>query len=220
MSEYLTQAAKAAEWYVDEKIQKTLLALEKNGFKTYFAATRNDAVNIVLDLTPSNATVGVGGSITIRELGLLEKLVERGNTIIQTWGIKKDEMVITMKKQLISDVFLTSSNAITVDGKLINADAAGNRVASMIFGPGKVIVVVGYNKIVQDVTEGLHRIRAVASPMNAKRLKKDAPCTITGECLDEECSGAMRICKITTIIERKPSNTDLNVVIVKDKLGY
>lgn len=205
-------------WYADQKIRRTLAALKRNGFQTFFVSTRADALDKVLSLIPSNADVGIGGSVTIREINLIEALITRGNTVFQHWSQPEKDVPAIMRRQLNSDVFVASSNAVTEDGKLINIDKAGNRVAAMIFGPRKVILVVGINKIVKDIEEGIRRARNVAAPMNARRRMDKAPCATTGVCTD--CEAPDRLCRVITIMEKNPSRTDLTVILVGEKLGF
>lgn len=122
----------------------------------------------------------------------------------------------------MADIFLSGLNALTMDGKIVNVDASGNRVAGMIFGSKKAIVVVGVNKIVKNVEEALERIRKVAAQLNARRIREERdwellPCVKTGECVD--CNAENRICNITTIIEKEPGAIDLTVIILGEKLG-
>jgi len=210
----------ALRWHYDIKIGKTIKSLEKNGFQTFYAKTKETAAKEILDIIPPNALVGVGGSITIRELGIIEALSKRGNKVADHWqsGLSPEELIMIRRQQLTSDVFLTSSNAVTEDGKLINVDGVGNRVAAMIFGPKKVIVVAAINKIVKDLDAAINRVNNVASPMNAKRLNCKTPCIITGYCTD--CESPDRICSVTTIISRKPSLTDFTIMLVGEELGY
>lgn len=107
-----------------------------------------------------------------------------------------------------------------MDGKLLNADGTGNRVAAMIFGPPKVIIVAGINKIVKDAEEGLRRIRDVASPMNANRLGRNSPCGLKGTCVEDQCEPPERLCNIVTILERRPDMTDVTIMLVGETLGY
>jgi len=205
-------------WYTSQRIKRTLAALERNGFQTFFASTRGEALERVLSLIPSNAKVGIGGSVTLREINLIEALTARGNTVFQHWQQPEENVVTIMREQLSSDVFLASSNAVTEDGKLVNIDKAGNRVAAMIFGPQKVILVVGTNKIVKDVDEGIKRARNVAAPMNARRRGDKTPCVITGVCTD--CDAQDRVCSVITIMEKKPSRSDVSVILVGEELGF
>lgn len=205
-------------WYMDQKIQRTLVALKKNGFQTFFVSTRAEALDKVLSLIPSNADVGVGGSITLREINLIDALTARGNTVFQHWLQPEENVMAIMRKQLNSDVFLASSNAVTEDGKLVNIDKAGNRVAAMMFGPKKVILVVGINKIVNDLDEGIRRARNVGAPMNARRRGDKTPCATTGVCTD--CEASDRLCRVITVMEKKPSRTDVTVILVGEELGF
>ncbi len=204
----------------DKVLEETLTALSKNGFRVFFAKGKEEAKDTVLKLISPEESIGVGGSITIREIGLLEALEERGNKIFQHWikGLSPKEFSEALNEEVKAEVFLTSSNAVTRDGKLVNKDMTGNRVSAMIFGPKKVIVVVGINKIVSDVNEALDRIRNIAAPLNAKRIGLKTPCAITGVCND--CDSPDRICRVTTIIEKCPSLTEMNVILVNEELGY
>jgi len=119
---------------------------------------------------------------------------------------------------LSCDLFLSSSNAVTMNGELVNIDGAGNRVNSITYGPGKVILVSGYNKLVDDVQDAIKRIKNVVTPMNARRLKIDVPCAKTGKCSD--CNSPQRMCRAMVILERKPLLTDILVILVGEELGY
>jgi len=205
---------------MDERIGQLIENLRKNGFEVLYAESREEAKEKILNLISPNDKVGVGGSITIRELGLIEALSQRGNVVVHHWrkGLSREEVGEVLKEELNSDVFLTSSNAVTMDGKLVNMDMTGNRVSAMIFGPNKAIVAVGINKIVEDVEGAIERIRKVAAPLNAKRIGAKTPCVKTGYCTD--CDSPDRICRVTTIIEKKPSRSDITVVLINEELGY
>ena len=122
-----------------------------------------------------------------------------------------------MRRQLTCDL-LASANAVTLTGMVLNIDGNGNRVASTIFGPQKVILVVGRNKLVSTVEDGLKRIKAYAAPLAAKRLNIEVPCAKTGFCID--CNSPGRICTATVILERKPRLSDVRVLIVNEELGF
>jgi len=199
-------------------------ALERNQFKVFVASSKEDAVDKVLELIPFDAKVGVGGSVTIRELGLIEALTRRGNRVVHHWlpDMPFSGWLPFMMEAHGSDVFLCSSNAVTEDGKLLNVDSTGNRVASMIFGPKEVIVIAGKNKIVKDVDAGLKRLKGVAGPLNAKRHNlAELPCVSTGVCAD--CDSPNRICRVITILERAPNRVrspNITVVLVAEELGF
>ncbi len=212
----------ARDWYSEKVVQITLSKLNKNGFTTLYVSSKEDARKKVLEIIPNYAKVGVGGSVTIREIGLIKALEKRGNIVFDHWrsGLSKEEIKKIRRNQLISDIFVSSSNAVTMDGKLVNIDGIGNRVAATIFGPSKVVIVAGVNKIVKNVSEGINRARNIATPMNAYRLGYKSPCSHTGICVEDICEPPERLCNIITIIERRPNETDLVVVLVKEKLGY
>jgi L-lactate utilization protein LutB len=208
------------EWYVDEMLSRTVVSLERNGFLTICVHTREEALQWLLSTIPIEATVGVGGSVTLRDIGIVEALRQRGNIIYEHWkpGLTSVERREVMRGQLTSDIFLASSNAVTETGKLVNVDNSGNRVASTIFGPSQVILTVGMNKIVRDLTAGLDRVRNVAAPMDCRRIGRKTPCIKTGRC--EDCDSPDRLCRALTIIERVPSRSKITVLLVKEPLGF
>lgn len=207
-------------WHNETIGKKTVEALVKNNFQAAYCQTKQEAVEQILALIPGEATVGIGGSWTVGELGLLDKLAARGNTMFNHGlpNLSAETRLELRRKQLTCDVFLTGTNAVTMDGRLVNTDGIGNRVASMIFGPKKVVIVVGVNKIVKDVAEAEQRIRLYAAPINNKRLNTPNPCTTTGECMN--CQGPTRICNVTTIISKRPVLTDIHIVVVGEDLGF
>ena len=209
------------KWFNDYRIQRTVKALESNGFKTIIASDKNEALVEALKLIPEKAKVGIGGSVTVREVGLVSELFKRGNEVLENWSRKvtPEEDMTIRKGHLTCDIFITSSNAITEDGKLVNIDGMGNRVASMIFGPKKVIVIVGINKIVKEVHAGIDRIRNIATPMNVKRAGGTTPC-VTDVCDLEKCQPPNRHCHVITIIEKIPVKTDTTIILVKEELGF
>ncbi|MDF2500922.1 MAG: hypothetical protein K0Q77_1636 [Anaerosporomusa subterranea] len=199
---------------------QTVEALQKNRFSAAYFETAQAALETLLSVIPTNATVGVGGSWTLIQLGLVEKLEARGNIVFchHKPGLTPEEILDIRRKQLTCDVFLTSTNAITADGRLVNTDATGNRVAAMIFGPKKVIVLAGVNKIVSDLEAAHERIRQTAAPQNNIRLKRPNPCVQTGYCVD--CQGPTRLCNVNTVIHKRPPVSDIHVWIVGEELGY
>lgn len=208
------------QWWVEERIKKAIEKLEAHGFRAIYVRTKEEAVQEIWKHITPKQRIGVGGSLTIRELGILDRLEAQGCTVYDHWkpGLSKETILGIRRSQMTSDLFLSSVNAITLNGELINIDGVGNRVNSTIFGPEKVILVVGYNKIVEDVQEGIKRIKDVAAPMNAKRLNVDVPCVKLGKCVD--CNSPNRVCRVIVIHERKPVLTDILVVLVGEELGY
>lgn len=188
-----------------EICEKLVAALMKRGFEAEYAATREDAVNKVLAEAVNAKSVGWGGSETIKELGIREAMVDAGKEI-------RDH-------QLEMDLFLLSANAVTLDGRIVNIDGRGNRVAASIAGPKRVVYVIGRNKIVDGgIDAAIVRIKRYACAPNCRRLGKRTPCAETGICVD--CDSPDRICKVTAIFDRKPTGVSAKVIVVDSDLGY
>ena len=207
-------------WHNETLGKRTVEALKKNKFQAEYFSDPQGAIAYIAGLVPHGATVGIGGSRTERELGLTEHFVRKGCAILDHGvdGLAPEERNAIRYKQLTADVFVCSSNAITLTGELMNRDAFGNRVAAMMFGPKKVIIVAGTNKIVRDLEEADQRIKMYAAPMNNKRYETPNPCVQLGECVD--CNNKTRICNITTIISRCPPGTETHVVLIGGVLGF
>lgn len=206
------------------KMKETLENLAKNGFDARFAEDINAAKRIVMGLIPNHATVGVADSSTARQIGILEELDKKRIRILNpfskelttdsTMEAVRDDM---LRQVFLCDILITGSNALTRDGKLVNVDAVGNRVASMIFGPKRVFILLGKNKIVKNVDEGLYRIKNIIAPFHARTKKIVTPCAQIGKCVS--CKAARRICNVTTIMESKPWKTEMVVILVNEDLG-
>ncbi|OPY66510.1 MAG: hypothetical protein A4E57_02771 [Syntrophorhabdaceae bacterium PtaU1.Bin034] len=209
-----------SDWFVEKTATRTLKALEANFFGVAFFQRREELTAAILDLARPGMKVGFGGSVTLRELELPRLLKEKGAIPLDHWqeGLTKEEVLELRKMQLTCDLFLTGTNAVTEKGEIVNIDGGGNRTNAMTFGPAKVIIVAGINKVVPDTNAAIDRIRRVAAPMNAKRLKMAVPCVEKGYCQD--CRSEMRICRVTSILHRKPISTDVSVYLVNEKLGY
>jgi hypothetical protein len=207
-------------WVYEQKCLKVVNALRKNGFTAVYCATRQEAYENIISEAQNAVTVGFGGSISVEELELIPELNQMGKAILQhnRPGLSPEEQLDIRHSQLSCDLFLTGSNAVTMDGKLVNIDGIGNRVAAMTFGPRKVVVVAGRNKITENVDAALKRIQYLAAPANAHRLNKQLPCAVTGSCSD--CNSPERICRITVIIDHMPLLSDITVLIVNDDMGY
>ncbi len=206
------------------KVEQTLNSLRANNFDAKFAENRIAAKEVILCSVPKDTLVGAADSATIRQIAVIEELEKRGIRVLNpftrelTMDSTKTAVRDNISRQLFTcDVLLTGTNAVTMDGKLVNVDGVGNRVASMIFGPRKVFIVVGMNKMVKNVDEALHRIKNVIAPFHAKTKKIATPCSRTGEC--SNCSVPKRICNVTTIIEKSPWRTEISIVLVNEDLG-
>ncbi len=208
------------KWYRDLQVKRTIEALKKNNFDAVYAPDTGDALKQIFSMVPEGATVGVGGSMTLAQIGFFEEVKKHKVTLLNpgTPGLSPEDGLKMRKEILTADVFLASSNAVTEEGELFNVDATGNRVCAMTFGPKKVILVCGVNKIVKDVAEAEARTRDWTSPMNARRLSYKTPCAETGDCAD--CSSPQRICNIYIILAKKPLRTDMTVLLVGETLGF
>ena len=218
---------------MDKEIETILRSLRSRHLNGVFVENSEVAKSKILDLIPNDAVVGIGDSTTVRQVGVKEELKKRGTklldgydrktvyTSIKDWEELHNKLV---EKSTMCDVFLTGTNAITQDGRLVNVDAAGNRVAGMFWGHPTTIIVVGRNKIVKNLDEAFHRLRNVIAP-NHIRLRAvelggrrfETPCVITGECND--CRVRDRMCNVFTIIESKPLRTNITAIIINEDLG-
>lgn len=197
-------------------------ALHRSNIDASVVEDRRAAVEEVLRLLPPEGVVAFAGSQTVRDIGLREGLLKKGDvyTIIDPYeaGISAGEAHERRRRSLLADALLTGSNAVTRDGHLINMDNQGNRVAGIAFGPRKVIIVVGINKIVKNDVEARKRIATMAAPLNSRRLGRGNPCEVTGRC--EGCASETRICRIFSIVSGQTIPGRIHVVIVKENLGY
>jgi L-lactate utilization protein LutB len=208
-------------------IEKLRKSLETRDITAHIAASRDEAREIVVDLIPSDAVVGIGDSSSVRQIGAVDAIRMKGNKVINPFDMSKeindlrstfDVLFWPSIEATVCDVFLTGTNAITEDGKLVNVDGAGNRVAGMFWGHPISIMVVGVNKIVKDLEAAMDRVKNVVAPEHLKRKGAPAPCTKSGRCHD--CVGPGKVCAITTIIERRPvTSEEMHVVIVQEDLG-
>jgi len=216
----MSQTEGLNDWAYTKKCEKAVEGLKKNGFTAMFCQTGQEVFHYIVNEAAEAGSVGFGGSLSIADLKLADKLKGMGKEILNHGvpDLTPEERLAITRRQLTCDLFLTGSNAVILSGALVNIDGNGNRAAAMFFGPKKVIVVVGRNKLVDgSVEDAVHRIKSFASPPNAKRLNLATPCTTTGFCCD--CDSPQRICRVTTIIEKKPRNTDIRVLVVNEDMG-
>jgi hypothetical protein len=207
-------------WLNQAKGDKCIENLRKHDFDALFCQTSSEAEQLIVQMTQDYTTIGFGGSDTTRSLGLPRKLAAKGKIILNhnDESLSPEDSLRTRKEQSMTDCFICSANAVAITGEIINIDGVGNRTNALTFGPQKVIMIAGVNKLVPDVQSGIQRIKAIAAPMRAKSLNMNTPCTKTGICSD--CNSPMRICRITSILNRKPFMTDITIIIVNEELGY
>jgi len=207
-------------WHGQILGQKTVEALQRNRFDASFFETRDETAKAVIEMILPGMEVAFGGSQTAKQLNLQQLVIEKGAVILDhnAAGLSETQKMEVMRRQQICDVFICSSNAISLQGELFNIDGNGNRVAAMAFGPRRVIVIAGVNKLVADEEAAWQRIRTVAAPSNFKRLNRPNPCTKQGICMN--CNLPTRGCNIYVATRRKPPMMDFSVFIVNDSLGF
>lgn len=206
-----------------EKLRaKTIIkGLEKRNMEGVFCETKEDALSKALSYIEEDSSVTWGGSMSIEEIGLMDA-VKNGNYKVIDRSVAKnyEEQREIFSKAVLADYYLMSSNAITLDGELINIDGTGNRVACLTYGPKNVIMIVGMNKVVNDVEDGIKRVRNFASPPNTLRLGLKTPCSMTGRCGD--CYGDTCICSQIVVTRRQSAmmKDRVKVILVGESLGY
>ena len=206
------------------RMENCAAALENNGFEVHLAATARDAADLVMDtIVPAAGPrlVSWGGSKSLMATGLVDQFKRNKKIkVLDTFNKKlsPDDKIELRRQALLTDLFLTGTNAITEDGKLVNLDMHGNRVAALAFGPRNVVVIAGRNKIVADVDDAMFRVKDYAAPVNAMRLDMKTPCVKSGAC--EDCKAPQRICNVWTINEKSFPRGRIKVVLVNQDLGF
>lgn len=202
-------------------MEKLIETLRSHHFTVHQATNGEEAKTIALGLIPPGAKIGMGNSATLRETGIFQALTSGDYDTINQFepGITPAENLKRRKESMLADIYFASSNVITETGELINVDGKGNRVAAMMFGPDKVVLVVGRNKIVRDEQAAWEKMRSTIAPTLAKRLGRTTPCAATGVCSD--CSSPQRICRDYTIIRSQmPADQDrIHIILVDQELG-
>ncbi len=193
--------------------------LEKRNMEGYYFETASACTEAILAAMPAGSTIGWGGSESLKECGLLDAIRGGSYELLDRGSAKTPEEARQLySKTVLADYFLMSSNAITLEGELINIDGNGNRVACLIQGPSHVIIVAGMNKIVPDIQSGIGRVRNTACPANAIRLNRNLPCAATGvchDCLSPEC-----FCCQVVVTRRSMHPGRIKVYLVGEELGY
>ena len=182
-----------------ERLNKLKERLEKIGYTAKVFATGEEAKAYLLSAIPTTDTVGVGGSMTVQQLGLAEALRARGQQVSWHWGVPADQVAEMRRLASTADTYLCSANAILPDGRIVNIDGFGNRLAATLYGPKKVYMIVGENKLADTLDAAMDRIKNVSCPRNAKRLNLKTPCAVLGHCTD--CSS-------------------MEILLVAQELGY
>lgn len=202
-----------------KRLQVAAAALKANGFEAEIFCTGAEAGAAVMKLAAGGKKVGIGGSMSVKALGLPASLEKAGNTVItHKPGMDDEQRRSAWLEAQAADLYLASPQAVTFDGKLVFVDANGNRGAAVIYGPRRIVLIAGVNKLAKDQEEGLWRARNIAAIANNIRLSKDNPCVKAGRCVD--CASPSRICNQVTVLWKRPWQSAVTVLLVNDELGY
>lgn len=204
---------------MSELLSQTASALEARGFETHVFATARQAADFVLSDIADGASVGIGGSSTVKELNLDTRLRENGHTVFWHWGIDAGQAECMRRNAMNAPFYLCSANALTTSGLMVNIDGTGNRVAAMCYGPQTVYMLIGRNKIVKGgYTQAVKRIKQVACPLNARRLGLDTPCAKDGQCNASECRHSM--CRMILSCEQAATGKRTVVLLIDEDVGF
>jgi len=210
---------KSLQAVAEKRIERTVQALRRRGFEAQYIADRGELLAKVGEYVREGVSCSVGGSVTLFETGVIDFIKASGCTYLDRYAPGADVPAI-MREALSCDVYLMSTNAVTEQGELYNVDGNGNRVAALSFGPKKVLVIAGANKIVRDLDQARLRMKAVAAPANSVRLEIPNPCMETGMCM--ECSSPTKICNIEVVTryQRAKDGRRITVLILPESFGY
>lgn len=196
--------------------QKIIKGLESRNMKGFYAHSKAEALKIALEIIPDGSTVTMGGSVSAREIGLVDAM-KLGNYKFIDRDLSDNKRAAALAAYDV-DVFLASCNAMTEDGVLVNIDGNANRVSAIAYGPKKVVFIVGMNKVCKDVDSAMKRARNVAAPVNAQRFGLDTSCSKTGSCMD--CKSPDTICCQFLITRYSRHDDRIFVILVNDNLGF
>lgn len=210
---------KFQKWKYELEANNLVKILKDKYYNAFYCQDLNSAKGKILEMIPEGSSIALGGSVTLNKLDIIDTFrSDKYNLFDRYKDVPFTETVEIMRQSLLSDYLVTTVNAITKDGELMVTDSTGNRASAIIFGPRKVIIVVGVNKIVKNLEEGYSRIKEVAI-LNAKRINHKTPCTITGTC--NNCDVKDRICNFTSIIHNGRKFEDrYTILVVPEILGY
>lgn len=204
--------------YYEKRGQVLVKNLKKRHFEAYYCDNREEALKKALELIPKEATVGWGGAMSAEQIGLLDAMRTGAYRAIDRDTAKTpEERVELMRSCLLTDYFICGANAISLEGEMVNIDGMGNRVAAIVYGPKKVIVIAGMNKVVDTLEDAVNRARTVAAPINKQRFGNDTPCGVTGACAD--CISDGCICNQILITRNCRAPGRICVILVGEELG-
>lgn len=207
-------------WGNEQKILRTIKSLEANNMNGYLVKDEKELISKIEEIVEKDSMVCCGGSMSLFETGVIDHLRSGRYEFLDRYkeGLTQEEIVKIYKSAFFCDAYFSSSNAVTEEGELYNVDGNGNRVAAMLYGPEKVILVCGVNKIVANIDEAISRNKRVSAPINAKRLNRATPCTKTGVCMN--CNSKERICNEYTVIRKQGRKDRIHVIFLNKEIGY
>ncbi len=206
-------------WHNETLISKLKNNLEKRNISFFYLEDKKEIKSLLKEHLSDGNIVSFGGSATLGETGILDFLDEGNyNFLDRRKCTTQEEKIEVYRKSFFADAYFLSANAITLDGEILNVDGNGNRIAAMIYGPSKVYVIVGINKLVRDIEEAYTRLETYAGPMDCKILDKNTPCVKTGLCTD--CASEDRICSKYVIYKRENINNRMHVILINESLGF
>ena len=211
---------KNVQWINEKKIERTIVNLEKNNIKAYYAKSDDEIFQTIKDIVKDGETVSVGGSMTLFETKIIDFLRSGRYNFLDRYkeNLTQTDLKEIYRKSFSANTYFASANAITEEGEIFNVDGNGNRVAAILYGPDKVILIVGVNKIVKNIDEAIKRNKDISGPANAKRLNLQTPCAKVEYCMD--CESKDRICCEYTVIKRQRNENRIHVIFVNDNLGF
>ena len=204
--------------YYHKRGEMLVKNLRSRHFEAYYCPNRQEALEKAMSLIPAGASVGWGGAMSARQIGLMEAVHAGGYRVIdRDRTTTPEERVKAMHDCLGVDVFITGANALSLDGQMVNIDGTGNRVAAIVYGPGSVLVIAGMNKVEDTLDAALTRARTVAAPMNKQRFPFKTPCDVTGSCVD--CKSEECICNQILITRHCRPMGRIKFILVGEDLG-
>ena len=205
--------------FEDRKKSLLIKNFRSGNIEVEFFNSLEEVKEKILEVIPSDKSIGIGNSVTLKKMNISEVLNNRGNTVYdKTLAKTKDESKQLKKMSLLTDWYLTGSNAISMEGHIVNIDHSGNRVAAMIYGPDNIIIVVGKNKVVDTLEEAIYRAKNIAAPLNAKRAGHNPPCIKANRCVD--CNSEEKVCNSMVIIQGQENKNRMRLFIVDEDVGF
>lgn len=204
--------------YYNKRGELLVKNLRSRHYEAYYCETKEQALEKALELIPEGATVGWGGAMSAKQIGLLDAMNNGDyNAIDRDKTSSPEERKMAMKNCLLADVFITGANALSMDGQMVNIDGNGNRVAAIVYGPESIVVIAGMNKVMDTLEAAMIRARTVAAPMNKQRFALQTPCEITGTCGDCKSEGC--ICNQILVTRNSKPAGRIKVILVGEELG-